>query len=177
VTIAQNVVLGPGVVIADNVRIEPFCHLEHCRIESGASIGPFARLRGGAEVGEDAKIGTFVESKNGKFGKGAKTPHLSYVGDAEVGAGANVGAGVITCNYDGVLKHKTIIGEGAFIGSNSALVAPVTVGDRALVGAGSTIAKDVESEAIATTRSPQKNIPGAATKRRERLQKIKDSKA
>ncbi|MEQ8442088.1 MAG: bifunctional UDP-N-acetylglucosamine diphosphorylase/glucosamine-1-phosphate N-acetyltransferase GlmU [Alphaproteobacteria bacterium] len=176
VIISQNVVIGPGVTIADNVRIEPFCHLEHCVIEEGAVIGPFARLRGGARVGEGAKIGTFVESKNGTFGKGSKTPHLSYVGDAEVGAGANVGAGVITCNYDGVLKHKTIIGDGAFVGSNSSLVAPVTIGARALIGAGSVISKDVAPDAIATTRAPQKEIPGAATKRRERLQKIKDTR-
>lgn len=176
VTVGQNVVFGPGVEIADGAWIAPFCHLEDTVVGTGATVGPFARLRGGVQVGEGARIGSFVESKNARFGPGAKAPHLSYIGDAEIGAKANIGAGTITCNYDGVLKHKTVVGAGAFVGSNTALVAPVTIGERALIGAGSTITKDVAENAIAITRSPQKSLPNAADKRRQRLQAEKDAR-
>ena len=122
-------VFGPGVRIADGAVIHAFCHLEGARIAAGASVGPFARLRPGATLGEKAQVGNFVEVKNAELGDGAKANHLTYLGDAAVGAGANIGAGTITCNYDGFDKHRTEIGAGAFIGSNTALVAPVTIGD------------------------------------------------
>lgn len=158
VTIGPNVVFGPGVTVGDNVTILSFCHIEGAAISSGARIGPFARLRPGAEIAEDVHIGNFVEIKNATVETGAKINHLTYVGDARVGAAANVGAGTITCNYDGVNKHRTDIGKDAFIGSNVALVAPVTIGDGALVGAGSVISKDVTADSLAVTRAPQKEI-------------------
>src|SRR5690606_17589042 len=135
VVIEPNVFFGPGAVIEDRVTLRGFSHIEGATIRSGAEIGPYARLRPGRRIGEGAKIGNFVEVKKSRFGKGAKANHLSYIGDAEVGAKANVGAGTITCNYDGFLKYRTEIGEGAFIGSNSALVAPVVIGAGAIVGA------------------------------------------
>jgi bifunctional UDP-N-acetylglucosamine pyrophosphorylase/glucosamine-1-phosphate N-acetyltransferase len=155
VVIGPNVVFGQGVTIADHVEIHAFCHIEGARVESGARIGPFARLRPGAAIGEDAHVGNFVEVKNATLGKGAKANHLSYIGDASIGAKANIGAGTITCNYDGFLKYRTVIGEGAFIGSNSALVAPVSIGDGAIVGAGSVVVADVPADAIATARGEQ----------------------
>jgi bifunctional UDP-N-acetylglucosamine pyrophosphorylase/glucosamine-1-phosphate N-acetyltransferase len=155
VEVAQNVVFGPGVEVGDGVSILPFCHLEGVRIAPGARIGPFARLRPGTEVGERAHVGNFVELKAAALGAGAKVNHLSYVGDADVGVGANVGAGTITCNYDGFDKHRTTIGAGAFVGSNSALVAPVTVGEGAIVGAGSTVTSDVPADALAVARGTQ----------------------
>ena len=175
VTIGPSVFFGPGVSVADGAVINAFCHLEGAAIGPGASVGPFARLRPGAELGEGARIGNFVEVKNAVLGAGAKANHLSYVGDATVGAGANIGAGTITCNYDGFLKHRTEIGEGAFIGSNSALVAPVSVGKGAIVGAGSSITKNVPEDSIAVTRGRYTVIEGAAKGYRER--KLKEKKA
>ena len=166
VSVGPNVVFGPGVDIGDNVTIRAFCHIEGAEIAAGAVIGPFARLRPGARLSEDVHIGNFVEVKNATLGAGAKANHLSYVGDATVGAMANIGAGTITCNYDGFFKHMTEIGAGAFIGSNTALVAPVKVGAGAVIGAGSTIAKDVAADALAVTRAPQRAVDGwAATNR------------
>ena len=168
VTVGPQVVFGPGVSVADDVGIEGFCHIEGASIASGATVGPFARLRPGAELQQGAKVGNFVEVKNAVLKPGAKANHLAYVGDAEVGAGANIGAGAITCNYDGFRKARTVIGDGAFIGSNSALVAPVTVGERAIVGAGSTIDRDVEADALALTRADHTVVPQAAAKIRRR---------
>src|SRR5204862_6556303 len=130
-TIWPNVVFGPGVRIADNVEVRAFCDIEDVKIGEGATIGPFARIRGGAELGRDVHLGNFVEVKKSKIGAGTKAGHLSYLGDAVIGARTNIGAGTITCNYDGVNKDKTIIGDDVFIGSNASLVAPITIGDRA----------------------------------------------
>ncbi|MDE1150934.1 MAG: bifunctional UDP-N-acetylglucosamine diphosphorylase/glucosamine-1-phosphate N-acetyltransferase GlmU [Micavibrio sp.] len=167
VTVGPNVVFGPGVVISRDVDILPFCHIEGAAVAPGATIGPFARLRPGTHIGPDAKVGNFVETKNVSLGAGAKASHLTYLGDAEVGENANIGAGTITCNYDGFFKSKTIIGKDAFIGSNSALIAPVTIGDGAIVGAGSAIAKDVPAHALALTRSEQVQKNGWAAGFRE----------
>jgi len=164
VVIEPNVFFGPKATIGDGVTIHGFSHIEGATVRSGAVIGPFARLRPGTDIGEGAKIGNFVEVKNGRFGKGAKANHLSYVGDADVGAKANIGAGTITCNYDGFLKYRTVIGEGAFVGSNSALVAPVTIGDGAIVAAGSVITRDVEPDALGVARGKQEIRPGWATR-------------
>lgn len=176
VTIEPNVIFGRGVVVGDNVTIRGFCHLEGVRIEDGATVGPFARLRPGAVIGEDARVGNFVEVKNAVMGPGAKANHLTYLGDADIGANANIGAGTITCNYDGVGKHRTVIGEGAFIGSNTALVAPVTVGAAAIVGAGSTITADVEPDAIAVARGEERQHTGAASRFRARRLRDKEQK-
>ncbi len=167
VTIGPNVVFGPGVVVGDDVEIRAFCHIEGAVIASGAIIGPFARLRPGADIAGGAHIGNFVEIKNAAIETGAKVNHLTYIGDARVGAGANVGAGTITCNYDGIAKHHTDIGRGAFIGSNVALVAPVKVGDGAMVGAGSVITKDVAKDSLAVTRAGQREIKGGAKKKKK----------
>ena len=177
VVIGPNVVFGPGVEVADNVEIRAFSHIEGARIASGAVIGPFARLRPGAEIGADAHVGNFVEIKNSVLGAGAKANHLSYLGDADVGAKANIGAGTITCNYDGYVKARTVIGADAFIGSNSALVAPVKVGDGAIVGAGSVITRDVDADAIAVSRSEQVSRAGRARDYRAQRQKLKQDKA
>jgi bifunctional UDP-N-acetylglucosamine pyrophosphorylase/glucosamine-1-phosphate N-acetyltransferase len=152
VVIEPHVYFGPKVRIADNVRIKAFSHLEDCTVQSGADIGPFARLRPGADIGEKAKIGNFVEVKNTKLGAGSKVSHLSYVGDGDIGTGVNIGAGTIFCNYDGFDKHKTTIGDGAFIGSNSTLIAPVKIGENALVAGGSIVVKPVPSDALYMTR-------------------------
>ncbi|MBW7836994.1 MAG: bifunctional UDP-N-acetylglucosamine diphosphorylase/glucosamine-1-phosphate N-acetyltransferase GlmU [Sphingomonadales bacterium] len=176
VTVEPNVIFGPGVSVGDNVTIHAFCHLEGATIAEGASIGPFARLRPGADLRAKAKVGNFVEVKKSVLEEGAKVNHLTYIGDARVGAGANVGAGTITCNYDGFFKYKTDIGAGAFIGSNTALVAPVTIGEGAIVGAGSTITKDVEADALVVTRAEQKEIKGWAAKFRTRSIAKKDGK-
>lgn len=158
-SIGPHVVFGPGVKIAAGVEIKAFSHLEGCVVLTGAVIGPYARLRPGAEVDEDAHVGNFVELKAAKLGKGAKANHLAYLGDAEIGSGANIGAGTITCNYDGKAKHKTRIGSKAFIGSNTALVAPVTVGEGALVAAGSVITADVPDHMLAVARARQSLRP------------------
>ncbi len=168
VTIGPSVVFGPGVTVEDDVEIRAFSHIEGAVVRSGAIVGPFARLRPGAEIGTGARVGNFVEIKNATLGTGAKANHLTYLGDAGIGAGANIGAGTITCNYDGYLKHRTEIGEGAFIGSNTALAAPVRVGDRANVGAGSVITRDVPDDALAVARGEQVEKPGAAKRYRER---------
>ena len=162
VIVEPNVFFGPGVTVGDNVRIRANSHIEGTRIAAGAVIGPFARLRPGAEIGDGAHIGNFVEVKAASIEAGAKVNHLTYIGDARVGAGANIGAGTITCNYDGFGKYHTDIGAGAFIGSNSALVAPVKIGDGAIVGAGSTIARDVPPGALAVTRASQEQVLGGA---------------
>jgi len=162
VTVGPSVVFGPGVKVGDRVEIRAFCHIEQAEIGTGAIIGPFARLRPGARIGEAAHIGNFVEVKNALVDAGAKANHLAYIGDAEVGTGANIGAGTITCNYDGFKKHKTIIGAGAFIGSDTTLVAPVTIGPGAFVGAGSTVTEDVPGDALAVARGRQAVKPGWA---------------
>ncbi len=159
----ENAEVGQGAVILDH------CLLRDCVIEDGAQVGPFSHLRPETRVGAGARVGNFVELKKASLGAGAKTPHLSYIGDATIGAGANVGAGTITCNYDGVAKHRTAIGAGAFVGSNSTLVAPVSVGDGAYVAAGSTITEDVPQDALALGRARQSTKPGWARARRERL--------
>jgi bifunctional UDP-N-acetylglucosamine pyrophosphorylase/glucosamine-1-phosphate N-acetyltransferase len=169
VTIGPHVVLGPGVEIADGAEIRAFSHLEGCRVGAGAIVGPFARLRPGAEIGPAAHIGNFVEVKNAVIGPGAKANHLAYVGDASVGAGANLGAGSVTCNYDGFAKHRTEIGAGAFVGVNAALVAPVRIGEGAYVGTGSVITRDVPDEALAIARARQETREGYAPRLRARL--------
>ncbi len=171
VTVGPNVVFGLGVRVADDVEIRAFCHIEGARIERGAVIGPFARLRPGTVVGEGARVGNFVEVKAARIEAGAKVNHLTYIGDARVGARANVGAGTITCNYDGFKKARTAIGAGAFIGSNSALVAPVRIGARAIVGAGSVITKDVPKDALAVARGAQLTLKGGAARLRARKTK------
>ena len=167
VTVGPNVVFGPGVEVADGVEIKPFCHLENCRVAAGATIGPFARLRPDAEIGPGARVGNFVEVKNAVVEEGAKINHLTYVGDAHIGAKANIGAGTITCNYDGFMKWRTEIGPGASIGSNTSLVAPVTVGAGAITGAGSVIRDDVPADALAVSAGPQTNKDGFAVGYRE----------
>jgi bifunctional UDP-N-acetylglucosamine pyrophosphorylase/glucosamine-1-phosphate N-acetyltransferase len=169
VTIEPNVVFGPGVTVDDGAVIRSFSHLEGAHVGKGARVGPYARLRPGADLGQDVHIGNFVEVKAAQIEDGAKANHLTYIGDARVGAGANIGAGTITCNYDGVAKHKTDIGAGAFIGSNSALVAPVSIGDGAYVGSGSVITKNVPADALAMERAPQTVKEGWA----KRLRQIK----
>lgn len=168
VVIGPSVVFGPGVTIADRVEIRAFCHLEGVSVATGALVGPFARLRPGAAIGEGAHIGNFVEIKNASVENGAKVNHLTYIGDARVGAWANIGAGTITCNYDGYFKSHTDIGVGAFIGSNTSLVAPVKVGDGAIIGAGSVVARDVPDNALALTRGPHAEKNGWARDFRER---------
>src|SRR5438067_5990791 len=169
VTVEPHVVFGPGVEIADGATIHAFSHIDGATIGARASIGPFARIRPGTRLADKTKVGNFVELKKADLAEGAKVNHLSYVGDASIGAGANIGAGTITCNYDGFGKYRTVIGAGAFIGSNTALVAPVTVGDGAIVGAGSVITKDVEPDSLALERSDQKGIAGWARRFRERM--------
>jgi bifunctional UDP-N-acetylglucosamine pyrophosphorylase / glucosamine-1-phosphate N-acetyltransferase len=177
VTVGPHVIFGPGVEVADAVEIRSFSHIEGARIGSGAVIGPFARLRPGSVIGAKARVGNFVETKNVTLAAGAKANHLAYLGDAKVGAGANVGAGTITCNYDGFGKYQTVIGAGAFIGSNSALVAPVTVGERAVVAAGSVITQDVAPDALAVARARQVEKPGWASLFRAKMQKLKQSRS
>ncbi|MBA3577739.1 MAG: bifunctional UDP-N-acetylglucosamine diphosphorylase/glucosamine-1-phosphate N-acetyltransferase GlmU [Sphingomonas sp.] len=169
VTVEPHVVFGPGVKVAEGATIKAFSHIEGAVIGARAIIGPFARIRPGTSLAEGSKVGNFVELKKASVGAGAKVNHLSYVGDAEIGSGANIGAGTITCNYDGFGKYRTIIGEGAFIGSNTALVAPVTIGDGAIVGAGSVITSDVEADSLAVERSEQKGLAGWARRFRERM--------
>ena len=165
VLLEPNIVFGPGVTIRSGATIRAFSHLEGATVEAGAVIGPFARLRPDTHIGAGARVGNFCEVKKARVDAGAKINHLSYIGDAEVGAGANIGAGTITCNYDGVNKHRTIIGEGAFIGSNSALVAPVTVEAGGYVGSGSVITRTVPAGDLAIARGRQVNLPGRAPKK------------
>ena len=169
VTIEPNVIFGPGVEIAERVTIRGFSHIEGATVMSGAEVGPYARLRPGAVMEQGSKVGNFVEMKKSILGPGAKANHLTYLGDAKVGAGANIGAGTITCNYDGFFKYGTEIGHGAFIGSNSALVAPVRIGDGAIVAAGSVVTKDVEANALGITRAKQEAKPGWAMRFRETM--------
>lgn len=173
VLIEPNAFFGPGVAVADGVTIRAFCHLEGARLETGTEVGPYARLRPGAVLEEGVKVGNFVEVKKAVLGKGAKANHLSYIGDAEVGAGANIGAGTITCNYDGYFKHKTIIGRGAFIGSNSALVAPVRIGADAIVAAGSAVSRDVADGELRMVRAEQLVKPGWADRFHDAMKKKK----
>ena len=167
--IEPNVVFGPGVVIAEPAVIHAFSHLEGAHVGAGASVGPFARLRPGAQLQARSRVGNFCEVKKAVVGEGAKVNHLTYVGDAEIGAGANIGAGTITCNYDGFNKHLTRIGPGAFIGSNSALVAPVSIGRNAYVASGSVVTDEVPDDAVAFGRARQQNKPAMATMLRERF--------
>jgi bifunctional UDP-N-acetylglucosamine pyrophosphorylase/glucosamine-1-phosphate N-acetyltransferase len=166
VTIEPNVFFGPGVTVASHVTIRAFSHLEGADIGAGSVIGPFARLRPGAKLDQDVHVGNFVEVKAAALAKGVKANHLSYIGDATIGSGTNVGAGTITCNYDGTNKYRTTIGERVFIGSDTALVAPVTVGDGAIIGAGSVITDDVAPDALALARGRQVQKPGRATELR-----------
>jgi len=177
VEIGPHVFFGPGVTVANNVIIKGYCHIEGAEIQHGATVGPFARLRPGAVIGPDAHIGNFVEVKNATIEKGAKVNHLTYIGDARVGAGANVGAGVITANYDGYNKSFTDIGAGASIGSNSVLVAPVTLGDGAMTGAGAVVRKDVPADALVVNDGGQKIVSGFAAKYRAQKKAQKDAKA
>ena len=176
-TIEPFVVFGPGAKIAGGARIRSFSHIEGARVAAGAEVGPYARLRPGADLGEDAKVGNFVEVKNVRMGPGAKANHLAYLGDGDVGAKANIGAGTIFCNYDGFFKHRTTVGEGAFVGSNSSLVAPVTIGAGAMVGSGSVITRDVESGDLALARGKQETLPGWAARFMETMRAKKAAKA
>jgi len=168
VVIEPHVVIGEGVVIEDGATIKSFCYMQDSRIGQGATVGPFARLRPGADLAKDAHVGNFVEIKQSEIGEGAKVNHLTYIGDTTVGLRANIGAGTVTCNYDGFAKHRTEIGAGAFVGSNTSLVAPVKIGEGAYIGSGSVISKDVAPDALALSRSPQEERPGWAAKMRER---------
>lgn len=173
VIIEPNVIFAPGVKIADGATIRGHSHLEGCSVASGAVIGPFARLRPGADIGEGARIGNFVEVKNAHFGIGAKANHLAYVGDAQIGSGANIGAGVITANYDGVFKYPTNVGRGAFVGSNSTLIAPSDIGDGAFVAGGSVITGTVEEGALVVARAKAEEKPGIGARMRTRLSEMK----
>ena len=168
-------VFGPGVTIADNVHIKAYSHLEGATLASGAAAGPFARLRPGAVMEEDSFVGNFVEMKKSTLGAGAKASHLTYLGDAEVGAGANIGAGTITCNYDGYFKYKTTIGERAFIGSNSALIAPVNIGDDAIVAAGSAVSRDVAAGDLRMVRAEQLVKDGWADRFHDAMKRKKEA--
>ncbi|SNR60312.1 bifunctional UDP-N-acetylglucosamine diphosphorylase/glucosamine-1-phosphate N-acetyltransferase GlmU [Puniceibacterium sediminis] len=167
--IEPNVIFGPGATIESGARIRAFSHLEGCHVSRGSVVGPFARLRPGAELAEDVHVGNFVEVKNAMLAEGVKANHLSYIGDADIGERTNIGAGTITCNYDGVFKHRTTIGADAFIGSNTMLVAPVTVGNGALTGSGSVITKNVPDGALALGRAPQVTKEGHGRKLFEML--------
>ena len=175
--IGPNVLFGPGVTIESGAEIKGFCHLEGCHVSRGADVGPFARLRPGAELAEDVHVGNFVEIKNAILDEGVKVGHLTYIGDADIGEHTNIGAGTVTCNYDGVMKHRTRLGKRAFIGSDTMLVAPVTVGDGALTASGSVITEDVPAEAVALARARQVNKPGLATRLFEKLRALKAAKA
>lgn len=176
VVIEPGVVLGPGVTVGEGTVIHAFSHIEGATIGAGASVGPFARLRPQADLEDGARVGNFVEIKKARVGRGAKVNHLTYIGDADVGSKANVGAGTVTCNYDGVNKARTTIGANAFIGSNASLVAPVTIGEGAYVASGSVITRNVEPDALALGRARQENKPGYATKLRSRAEAIKKAK-
>ena len=167
--IEPNIVFGPGVTVESSATIRAFSHLEGCNVSRGAVVGPYARLRPGAELSENTKVGNFVEIKNAVISEGAKVNHLSYIGDATIGARSNIGAGTITCNYDGVFKHQTTIGEDVFIGSNTMLVAPVTLGHAAMTGSGSVITRDVPAGDLAVSRAKQENKAGFAVRMFEKL--------
>lgn len=171
--IGPNVVFGPGVTIESGAEVRAFCHLEGCHVSRGAVVGPFARLRPGTELAEDVRIGNFVEIKAAILDEGAKVNHLSYIGDAEVGAGANIGAGSVTCNYDGVFKHRTVIGAGAFVGSDTMMVAPVRIGAGAMTGSGSVITTDVPDGALALGRARQETKPGLGKRLMDKLRAAK----
>ena len=173
VVIEPNVVFGPGVTVETGATIRAFSHLEGCHVSRGAVVGPYARLRPGAELAEDVRIGNFVEIKNAILDEGVKVNHLSYIGDATIGAGSNIGAGTVTCNYDGVMKHRTTIGRNVFVGSDTMLVAPVTLGDGAMTASGSVITRDVGAEALAIARAAQVEKPGMAAKMFEILKSKK----
>ncbi|QPD00464.1 bifunctional UDP-N-acetylglucosamine diphosphorylase/glucosamine-1-phosphate N-acetyltransferase GlmU [Qipengyuania soli] len=173
VTIEPNVVFGPGVTIASGATIRAFSHLEGAKVGEGCEVGPYARLRPGAVLEKGSKVGNFVEMKKAVLGEGAKANHLTYLGDAEIGAGANIGAGTITCNYDGYFKYKTVIGERAFIGSNSALIAPVTIGADAIVAAGSAVSRDVAPGDLRMVRAEQAVKPGWADRFHDTMKKKK----
>jgi len=175
--IGPNVIFGPGVTIESGAEIKGFCHLEGCHVSRGATVGPFARLRPGAELAEDVHVGNFVEIKNAVLDEGVKVGHLTYLGDAHVGEFTNIGAGTVTCNYDGVMKHRTTIGKRAFIGSDTMLVAPVTIGDDAMTASGSVITSDVPDTDMAIARNRQVNKPGLARKLMAKLKEIKAAKA
>jgi bifunctional UDP-N-acetylglucosamine pyrophosphorylase / glucosamine-1-phosphate N-acetyltransferase len=168
VVVEPHVVFAPGVTVAAGARIRAFSHLEGAVVGADCEIGPYARLRPGTVLAAGVKIGNFVETKNTAMGEGAKANHLAYLGDGTIGAGANIGAGTIFCNYDGFLKHQTDVGAGAFVGSNSALVAPVSIGDGAYVGSGSVITKDVPADALSVARAPQMTREGWAKTFRSR---------
>lgn len=174
--IEPNVVFGPEVTIESSATIRAFSHLEGCHVSRGATVGPFARLRPGAELAEDVHIGNFVEIKNAIVDEGAKVNHLTYIGDAAIGAGTNIGAGTITCNYDGVFKHKTTIGKNVFIGSNTMLVAPVTVGNNAMTATGTIVTTDVPDGALSIGRVKQTNKDGLAVRMFEKLKQMKQNK-
>ena len=174
--IGANVLFGPGVTIESGAEVKGFCHLEGCHISRGAVVGPFTRLRPGAELAEDVHIGNFVEIKNAVLGEGVKVGHLTYLGDADVGEFTNIGAGTVTCNYDGVMKHRTTIGKRAFIGSDTMLVAPVVIGHDALTASGSVITENVPDGALALGRAKQVNKPGLALRLMDRLKAIKAAK-
>ena len=171
--IEPNVVFGPDVTIESSTTIRAFSHLEGCHVSRGSVVGPYARLRPGAELAENVKVGNFVEIKNAQIAAGAKVNHLSYIGDATIGARSNIGAGTITCNYDGVFKHHTTIGEDVFIGSNTMLVAPVTVGDAAMTGSGSVVTRDVPAGDLAVGRAKQENKVGFAVRLFDKLRALK----
>ena len=175
--IEPNVVFGPGVTVETGAQIRAFSHLEGCHVGHNAVVGPYARLRPGAELSNNVRIGNFVEVKNAEIGDGAKVNHLTYIGDARIGAGSNIGAGTITCNYDGVFKHRTDIGENVFIGSNTLLVAPVSVGDEAMTATGTVVTQDVPAGAMAVARTKQENKPGFATRFMAKLRAAKARKA
>ena len=175
--IEPNVVFGPGVTVESGALIRAFSHLEGCHVSRGAKVGPYARLRPGAELAEDTHVGNFVEIKNAEIAAGAKVNHLSYIGDASVGEATNIGAGTITCNYDGVMKHRTEIGARAFIGSNTCLVAPVKVGNEAMTATGTIVTKDVGDGDLAIARAQQTNKPGRARKLMDMLRAKKAAKA
>jgi bifunctional UDP-N-acetylglucosamine pyrophosphorylase/glucosamine-1-phosphate N-acetyltransferase len=171
--IGTGTVIGQGTVVKDsvfgkNVTVRPYCVIESAVVGDGAVVGPFARLREGTDLAEGVHVGNFVETKKAVLKKGVKANHLTYLGDTEIGERTNVGAGVITCNYDGFAKHRTTIGKDVFVGSDSQLVAPITIGDGAIIAAGTTVTEDVPRDALALAREPQKNLPEGGAKYRER---------
>jgi bifunctional UDP-N-acetylglucosamine pyrophosphorylase/glucosamine-1-phosphate N-acetyltransferase len=173
--VEQNVIFGPGVSVETGARIRAFSHLEGAHVGSGAIVGPYARLRPGTELSNKVRIGNFVETKNARIGEGSKVNHLSYIGDTEMGDDVNVGAGTVTCNYDGTFKHQTKIGDRVFIGSDTMLIAPVTLGNDSMTASGSVITHDVPDSALAIARQRQENKSGLAAKIRERLKTMKQN--